>query len=277
MSTEAHSIETADDPRVALYRGVADAELLRTNGLFVAEGRLVVRRVLEDARYRVVSVLVNEAAHRDLDASLHARADVPVFVCPTATFADITGYAIHRGCLALVERPASPSVADVLAASDRVVALERVGNADNVGGVFRSAAAFGAAVLLSPGSCDPFYRKAVRTSMGAVLRVPFARADDWPAALDAARAAGFTIVALTPRQPSVAIDAFAGGAPRRVLLVVGTEGAGVSSDVETTADCRVGIPMADGVDSLNLSVAAAIALYALRAGSDRGPTPISTT
>ena len=280
MSTRAHPIETADDPRVALYRGVSDADLLRTHGLFVAEGQIVVRRVLEDARYRVVSVLVNEAARRDLEASFDERSSLPVFVCPAEAFADITGYAIHRGCLALVERPASASVADMLATADCVVALERVGNADNVGGVFRSAAAFGAAVLLSPASCDPFYRKAVRTSMGAVLRVPFARADDWPAALDAARAAGFTIVALTPREPSESIEAFAARAPRRVLLVVGSEGSGVSSEVEAAADCRVRIPMADRVDSLNLSVAAGIALYALSARasrSDRGPTPISTT
>jgi tRNA G18 (ribose-2'-O)-methylase SpoU len=243
---------------------VSDAELLRAHGLFVAEGRLVVRRVLEDARYRVRSVLVNEAALRDLDVSLRERSSLPVFVCPTNAFTAITGYAIHRGCLALVERPPSASIADVLATGDRVVALEQVGNADNVGGVFRSAAAFGAAVLLSPASCDPFYRKAVRTSMGAALRVPFAWADEWPGALDVARAAGFTVVALTPREPSTSLDALVARAPRRVLLVVGGEGAGVSREVEAAADCRVRIPMTGVVDSLNLSVAAGIALYALR-------------
>src|SRR5262249_25698345 len=150
--------------------------------------------------------------------------------------------------------------------ANTIVVLEGVANADNVGGVFRNAAAFGAdGILLSPTCCDPMYRKAIRTSMGAVLRVPFARAANWPAAIDELRAAGFTMVALTPRGPSVTLDEFRSRPrPDRVALIVGTEGAGLTAAIEAAADCRVRIPTTGEVDSLNLAVAAGIALYALR-------------
>ncbi len=145
--------------------------------------------------------------------------------------------------------------------------LEGVSNADNVGGVFRNAAAFGAdGVLLSPTCCDPLYRKAIRTSMAATLRVPFARAgaDDWPGALTSVKAAGFTIVALTPRQPSETLAAFTSRPrPARIALLVGTEGDGLTPEAEAAADYRVRIPIAGGIDSLNLAVATGIALYSL--------------
>ena len=184
-----------DDPRVAAYRGVRDGELLRSRGLFVAEGRHIVRRVVEDGRYRVrvrarerCSVARSRAGARDARRgacrSWSARAE--------GRSSAIAGYDVHRGCLALVHRPPPVSV-DVLVAhaSTLLVVLEGVSNADNVGGVFRNAAAFGAGgVLLSPTCCDPLYRKAIRTSMGATLRVPFARvgADDWPGVADSVTA-----------------------------------------------------------------------------------------
>src|SRR5262249_50008502 len=151
-----------------------------------------------------------DAAFRDLEAALRALGDgVPIYLCETPALVQLTGYNIHRGCVALVERPPAASVGSLLATVRSIVALEAVANADNIGGVFRNAAAFGAeGVILSPTCCDPFYRKAIRTAMGAVLRVPFARADEWPAALRNVRAAGFTIVALTPRAPAESLDAF---------------------------------------------------------------------
>jgi len=247
---------------------MTDAELIRARGLFVAEGRLIVRRVVEDGRFRVRSVLVNEAAARDLDPLLAAVApSVPVFVGAAATLHAIAGYDVHRGCLALVERPQARAIDEVLAGTQTLVILEGVANPDNVGGVFRNAAAFGAGgVLLSPTCGDPLYRKAIRTSMGAVLRVPHATADPWPDALTAVRAAGFSIVALTPREPSDSLDAFAARTrPPRVALVLGTEGEGLTAAVEAAADYRVRIPISADVDSLNLSVAAGIALHALNA------------
>jgi len=261
-------IDSADDPRVAAYRGVRDRDLLRAEGRFVAEGRLVVRRVIDDERFHVESVLVNDAALKDLEAALAAAAArVPVLVCSPDDLAAIAGYHVHRGCLALVRRPPPAVVDAVVAAARRLVVLEGVANADNVGSVFRNAAAFGAdAVLLSPTCCDPLYRKAIRTSMGAVLRVPFARADggDWPGVLARIGAAGFIIVALTPRVPSETLEAFTSRPrPARVALIVGTEGAGVSPAAEAAAHYRVRIPIDRDVDSLNLAVATGIALYAL--------------
>jgi tRNA G18 (ribose-2'-O)-methylase SpoU len=281
-------VRGTDDPRIAVYRDMSDAELMRSRGLFVAEGRLVVQRVMEDARYRVQSVLVSESARRSLEPALNAVASsVPIYVCEAGDFLGITGHDIHRGCLALVERPPAVSVHGLLrnVAQARtpasrnagltpcatLIVLEAVANADNVGGVFRNAAALGAdGVLLSPTCCDPLYRKAIRTSMAAVLRVPFARAGDWPGALSDVRAAGFTIVALTPREPSESLDAFR-SRPRlnRIALVVGAEGAGLTPAVEGTADHRVRIPISDGVDSLNLAVAVGIALYELNTDKER--------
>jgi tRNA G18 (ribose-2'-O)-methylase SpoU len=265
-------IDGAQDPRVALYRDVSDAELTRSRGLFIAEGRLVVRRVIEDTRYRAQSVLVSEAARRSLESTLSAVAsDVPIYVCEAGDFLGITGHNIHRGCLALVERPPARTLEALLTGSRTLVVLEAVANADNVGGVFRNVAALGAdAVLLSPTCCDPLYRKAIRTSMAAVLRVPFARAGEWPGVLSNVRAAGFTIIALTPREPSETLEAFRSRPrPDRVALVVGAEGAGLTPAVEATADYRVRIPMSDSVDSLNLAVAVGIALYALNTDKER--------
>jgi tRNA G18 (ribose-2'-O)-methylase SpoU len=262
------------DPRLAEYRRIGDPDLLRATGMFVAEGRLVVRRVLEHGGYRVRSLLVTEAARAGLGDGLDAAPpDLSIYEVSLDAMRDVTGFDIHRGCVALVDRPAPDDVAALvgrLGNATLVVALEEVGNADNVGGVFRNALAFGAgAILLSPGCGDPLYRKAIRTSMAATLRVPFARVNRWPEGLDALRAAGFAIVALTPEAGARDIGAFAAGAgrPARVALVVGTEGAGLSAAVERIANARVRIPMAPGVDSLNLATATGIALQRLSEAS----------
>jgi tRNA G18 (ribose-2'-O)-methylase SpoU len=258
-------VANLDDPALELYRSVRDPDLARSHNLFVAEGRHVVRRVLEDPRYRVRSLLLNEAAHRDLAPLLEQHATLPTFVCETGDFRTITGFNLHRGCLALVERPAPLAIGEVLASARLIVILEAVANADNVGGVFRNVAAFGAdAVVLSPDSCDPLYRKAIRTSMAAVLRVPFVRSGDWSADLQRIRDAGFTLVALTPRETAKPIDAFAARpGDSKLALALGAEGAGLSEAVTAAADAFVRIPITDRVDSLNVAVAAGIALHRL--------------
>src|SRR5262245_27413522 len=255
-------IEGPADPRIADYHAVSDSELLRQRGLFVAEGRLVVQRVMDNRRFPLRSMLMNETNYRALSGTLARVApDVPLFVCDTADFLGVTGFNLHRGCLALVERPAPTASCEILRDAATIVVLGAVTNADNVGGVFRNVAAFGAdGVLLSPTCCDPFYRKAIRTSMGAVLRVPYARAENWPAALDDVRAAGFTVVALTPREPSETLDAFHSRRPRRLALMVGTEGAGLTPAVEAAADQRARIPTSGEVGSLTPALAPATAL-----------------
>lgn len=256
-----------DDPRIALFRSVRDADLLFEHGLFVAEGRLVVERVLSDRRQVVEQLLLSAAAYSSLHPAIDAYApDAPVWLLEsTAAFEAITGVNVHRGCLALVRRPIPLAWREALGDSPLAVVLEAVADADNVGSVFRSAAAFGVGpVLLSPTCCDPLYRKAIRTSMGATTRVPFARLESWPEALSQLKADGVTLVALSPREPSLTLEEFAAVAgSRRLALLVGTEGAGLSAVAEGSADVRVRIPISPTVDSLNLAVAVGIALSRL--------------
>ena len=227
--------------------------------------------MIADGRNHVRSLLLSEAARRDLEPELGRLAEnVPVYVCAARDFLTITGFDIHRGCLALVRRPAILSAENVLRTARVVVVLEAVANADNVGGVFRNAAAFGAdAVLLSPSCCDPLYRKAIRTSMGATLQVPFARVADWPRGLAPLGAGGFTIVGLTPRGPAQSLDSFAASRPARIALLVGNEGAGLSREAEAAAHHLVRVPIRPDVDSLNLVVATGIVLSRLTSLGDR--------
>lgn len=260
-------VETPGDPALEPYRHVGDPRWLLARGLFVAEGRLVVERLLAIGRYDVASIAVNAAAHRALEASL-AAARSRVLLCADGLLGEVTGFNFHRGCLALVRRPA-PAPATRLMEGDLLLATEGVGNPDNVGGLFRTAAAFGAAgVLMDHASGDPFYRKAVRTSMGAVLGLPFARLDPWPDALAAFRSSGFEVVALTPRAGAAPIDQFAASRPpgSRVVLLVGSEGQGLADTTMAHADAAVRIPILAAVDSLNVTVAAGIALSWIRAG-----------
>lgn len=242
------------------YQHVGDHRWLTRQGLFVAEGRLVVRRLLESRRFRIKSVVVTPAALRGLSDTL--LADTPVHVLEQDALERITGFNFHRGCLALAHRSETASVGTFDEAR-RLLALEGVGNPDNVGGLFRVAAAFGVdGLLLDPATADPFYRKAIRTSMGAVLDLPFERVSDWPAALGRYRERGFDIVALTPRDAARPLAGYAaGGAPaRRIVIIVGAEGSGLTEGALAEATERVRIPISPGVDSLNVTVAAGIAL-----------------
>ena len=255
-------IASGDDPRLTDYARVADPTWLRGQRLLVAEGRLVVRRLLESGRFPVRSVLLTPAALHAFAAPIGT--DAPVYVAEQPILDRITGVKFHRGCLALAERPGASGTAERFERADLLLAIEGVGNPDNIGGLFRVAAAFGAdGVLLDPASADPFYRKAVRTSMGAVFALTFARLSPWPAALEAFKAADFEIVALTPAADARTLDEFAGRDHGRLVVVVGGEGPGLSDAVLRGSDARVRIPVTGKVDSLNVTVAAAIALSRL--------------
>jgi tRNA G18 (ribose-2'-O)-methylase SpoU len=259
-------LESPDDARLADYAATADPALARERGLFVVEGRLVVARLIEARRYAIHSVFVSDAARRALGAVLDALDPrTPVYVGPTELFRHATGYNIHRGCLALAVRPPATEPLALARQARTAVVLEAVANPDNVGGVFRNAAAFGVdAVFLCPSTSDPLYRKAIRTSMGATLRVPFARIDDWPGGLSRLREAEFRLVALTPRADAPPLDEYVAGAvPARLALLVGNEGIGLSEEVVARADDRIRIPIHADVDSLNVAVAAGIALARL--------------
>ena len=255
-------VDRFDDPRLADYRSVTDGELLRRRNRFVAEGRLVVGRLLE-AGHRVESLLINDASYRALETSLsRLPQEVPVYISDTEEFTAITGFNLHRGCLALAERPMDRSLDDVVRQAHLLLVLEGVTDADNVGSAFRNAAAFGASVILSATCCDPLYRKAIRTSMGSVLRTPYARLPEWPRDLSTLKSDGFTLVALTPREDAIDLPTCAKRQPRqRIALLVGSEGPGLSPEAEAMADVCVRIPISAEVDSLNLATATGIALY----------------
>lgn len=262
------SIDDPRDPRLRDFHAVPDPVLLRRRGLFVAESRFVVRELLAHPRIATQALLATPAALDSLGDLLGARTldTLPVYVAPPPVLKQVTGFRVHRGCLAIGERPSPSTDADLpaLATARLVVVLEQVGNPDNLGSIFRNAAAFGApCVLLSPGCCDPLYRKAIRTSIGATLRIPYGEMADWPGGLDRLRAHGYTTVALSPEPDADDLRALAAAPPRRMALVLGTEGAGLSDEAVARIDRRVRIPIADGVDSLNVATAAGIALYAL--------------
>lgn len=262
-------IEDPGDPRVADYRDLKDAELRRRRGLFVAESRAVVRRLLASARFRARSVLLTVPALQSLrDALEAADAALPVYLTGHEVARAIVGFDFHRGCVAVAERGAEPSLETLLGRPGPrlLVGLEDLSNPDNVGGVFRNALAFGAdAILLSLGCADPLYRKAVRVSLGASLVTPFAHLADWANGLARLREAGYTLVALTP-DPSALDIARLGAtrpAPVRVALLLGAEGHGLSPGTRAAADFELRIAMAPGVDSLNVATAAGIALHHL--------------
>lgn len=257
-------IEQASDPRLAPFRDLGNPASLEAAGLFVAEGRIVVQRLIEDAKFPVVAMLVTPAARDALAAAL-SGVSAPVYVCAQRTVNAITGFNFHRGCLALAERRPSTTTLDAFAAASRLLALEGVGNPDNIGGLFRTASAFAAdGLLLDAASGDPFYRKAIRTSMAATLRIPFVRTSDLPSALATLRSKGFRVVALTPSASAQSIDDLAEPRRDRLVLMLGSEGAGLTPGTMDLADIRARIPIDSRADSLNVVVAAAIALHALR-------------
>ncbi len=275
-SLRREDVSALDDPRLADYRSLTDAELLARRGRFIVEGRGNLRVLLSRSAFRPESILLGEAAFTALRAELAVFAkEIPIFVAPQPVLDGVVGFKIHRGALAACLRPAPRDpdalVGEVLAhfPSARVVVLEGVRDADNVGGVFRNAMALGArAVFACDRSCDPLYRKAIRTSMGGALCVPFARTGELIGFLARLRAAGFSIWAFDPKAPGDELDSFAPRASGPVALLLGTEGEGLSKAALSAADRRVRIAMEPGVDSLNVATAAAIGLHVLRGSAD---------
>jgi len=253
-------VRNLDDPRVAGYRAVADPDRLTELGVFVAEGRLVVRRLIELRHWTIESILLTQAAADNL-ADVLPLTTAPTYCVEQEAMNDIAGFNIHRGCLALVTRPSTPTLDRIAAGPlSRVLVLEGVNNPDNVGGLFRSAAAFGIElVVLGPSTGDPLYRKAVRTSMAATLTVPFVRAPQWPAAITDLRTDGFRVVALTPALTAAPLEDIRPMA--KLALLVGSEGEGLTRDVLAAATLTARIPMTVAVDSLNVTTAASIAMY----------------
>jgi tRNA G18 (ribose-2'-O)-methylase SpoU len=254
------------DPRLADYRDLRDVELRKhlesSEGLFIAEGEKVVRRAVE-AGFAPRSFLMAERWLEGLEDVLSVS-EAPCYVVDEPLAEQVTGFHVHRGALASLHRSPLPTVASVLAGARTVVVLEDVVDHTNVGAIFRSSAALGVdAILLSPRCADPLYRRSVKVAMGAVFSVPYTRAESWYDVVPELSAAGFTTVAMTLRDDSVDIERAVAGQDR-VALLMGTEGHGLSPRWREAADVRAVIPMAGGIDSLNVAAATAVACYVAR-------------
>ncbi|MGB7448266.1 MAG: RNA methyltransferase [Ornithinimicrobium sp.] len=265
-------IEHAEDERVRDYFALTDVALRRVleprEGLFLAESAKVIARSLA-AGHRMRSLLLAPrwlSDFQDLVAACEAEA-VPVYVASPEVIERMTGFHLHRGALASMHRPSPRAVGELLDGARRVVVLEDIVDHTNVGALFRSAAALGAdAVLVTPRCADPLYRRSIRVSMGTVFQVPWTRLERWPEDLGQLSQRGFVVAACTLAPDAVSLADFAERPPQRLALVLGSEGDGLSARTEAAADLRLAIPMAGGVDSLNVAAAGAVVLWALRTG-----------
>jgi len=256
-------IDDPADPRLADYRDLRDVQLRQhleaEHGLFLAEGEKVVRRAVEGG-FTPRSFLMAPRWLAGLDDVLTAY-DAPVYVVSEALAEEVTGFHVHRGALASLQRRPLPSVGEVLEGARSVLVLEDLVDHTNVGAVFRSGAALGFdAVLLAPRCADPLYRRSIKVGMGAVFALPWTRLPDWHGALPDLSARGFTTVALTLAADSRPIEEAVSGV-ERLALVLGSEGHGLSERWEESADRRAIIPMSAGIDSLNVAAASAVACY----------------
>ncbi len=263
-------VDDAADPRLRDYTDLTDVALRRVRepaeGLFLAEGEKVVLRALE-AGYAPRSVLTEAKWLPGIEAALAAH-DCPVYVADESLLQQVTGYRVHRGALASMQRRPLPSLDDVLATARRVVVLENLVDHTNVGAVFRNAAALGIdAVLVSPECADPLYRRSVKVSMGSVLAVPWTRADPWPETLDLLRDRGFRTLAMSPDPSGSSLPETDLAPP--VAVVLGTEGEGLTAAALERCTDRVRIPMSAGVDSLNVAAASAVVFYAVGTTTSR--------
>jgi tRNA G18 (ribose-2'-O)-methylase SpoU len=276
-------VQDLSDPRLAPYANMRDAELAQRadpldpaahGGLFIAEGELVLKRLLS-SRFATHSILTTAPRLESLAPDLiRLPADVPIFIADQRLLNDIVGFNMHRGVLAIGRRGQGLSIADLAARPGPLLVLEDLVNHDNIGGIFRTAAALGGpgvGVLLSPRCADPLYRKSLRVSMGCGLEIPYARATAWPEALHTLAAAGYETWALTPRPGALPIgEAFRSRTQTssKIALLLGSEGPGLTDESITACTRMVRIPMnkvSDSIDSLNVAMAAGIALSCLNA------------
>ena len=260
-------------PQLDVYARLTQAQLrcrrAPERGLFIAESAKVIGHAL-DAGYRPVSLLMER---RQLEGGARALVDrcgdIPVYTGERELLAQLTGYPLTRGVLCAMRRPALPEVEELCAQARRVAVLEGVVDAANVGAIFRSAAALGMdGVLVTPTCCDPLHRRAVRVSMGTVFQIPWtyigARASDWPqAGLGRLARLGFRTAAMALDERAVTVDDPRLAAEERLAIVLGTEGDGLARDTIAQCDYTVRIPMAGGVDSLNVAAASAVAFWQL--------------
>lgn len=286
-----HYLESADDPLVSDYTQLTDVHLRKirepAEGMYIAESSRVLRRALA-AGHRPRSFFLAEKWLADLSDVFEEYPEVPAFIGSSALLEEITGFHLHRGAMAAMERPAPVPLTELLSGARRVAVLEdivdhtNVGCREiphrsriailedltdhtNVGAVFRSAAAIGVdAVLVTPQCADPLYRRSIRVSMGTVFQVPWTRADPWPASIEQLKEAGYFVAGMSLGEGAITLDELVAQDHQNLVLVFGTEGDGLKPETDQLLDARVTIPMMNGVDSLNVAASSAVAFYATR-------------
>lgn len=269
MQQRQERVADPSDPRLADYVALNDPQqrraVERRGGYFIVEGMVAIERLLHNPRWRVRSLLLLDTLANRLAHHLRAL-PAPVLVAPSEVLRSVVGFDLHRGALAAVDRPVALAAERLIAGAPLMVVTEGLNDHENLGSLFRNAAAFGVGcVLLDPTTADPLYRRSVRVSTGHVLDVPFASTAPLPAGLDVLRDAGATVVALTPSAGATDIrEIDPPSETHPVALLVGAEGPGLTARTLAAADLRCRIPMAPGVDSLNVATAAAVALSHLR-------------
>lgn len=255
------TIDSLDDERIAPYRQLKANNLTRWSGLFVAEGDKLVVRLLE-SRFPVVSLLVVQSLAARYEGRLPS--DTPLYVVPDDQVKTVVGFNFHRGVLACGRRLPGPDAAALAALPGlrRLIVLPEIHDAENLGSIIRTSAALGVdAVMLGPPCADPFSRRVQRTSMGAVFRLPIVESRDLASDLKHLQAGGFALWATVT--DSAARPLYATRPPERMALLFGSEGHGLSDEIVQLCDQRITVPMAEGVDSFNVSVTAGIVLYQL--------------
>lgn len=260
------------DSRVVGYRDLTDVALRTRSeideGIFIAESASVIERAIS-AGYRPISVLMEDKWLERMTPVLESAGEFAIYLADRQVLESITGFHVHRGALALVQRPPLPTVESVIEGASRLIIAEDIVDHTNVGAIIRSAAGLGFdGFLVTPRCADPLYRRSVRVSMGTVFDLPWTRLTSWPGDLAQLRDAGFAIAAITPESGAVPIDEFQ--VPDRLAVIVGTEGDGLSAHALGEADVQLRIPMQRGVDSLNVAAAAAVVCWELRPSGERG-------
>lgn len=265
-----HYLESAGDPRVSDYTQLTDVHLRKlrepAEGMYIAESSRVLRRALA-AGHRPRSFFLAEKWLADLQDVLSAYPEVPAFIGSAALLEEITGFHLHRGAMAAMQRPAEVPLHELLEkrTRSRIAILEDLTDHTNVGAVFRSAAAIGVdAVLVTPQCADPLYRRSIRVSMGTVFQVPWTRIESWPESIEQLKEAGYFVAGMSLGEGAITLDELVAQDHQNLVLVFGTEGDGLRPDTDRLLDARVTIPMMNGVDSLNVAASSAVAFYATR-------------
>ncbi len=293
-----HYLESAEDPRVSDYTQLTDVHLRKVRepaeGMYIAESTRVLRRALA-AGHKPRSFFLAEKWLPDLADIFEQHPDVPAYIGSSALLEEITGFHLHRGAMAAMQRPAPVPLHELLAGARRVAVLEDIvdhtnvsgrkvqgenprrrersriailedlTDHTNVGAIFRSAAAIGVdAVLVTPQCADPLYRRSIRVSMGTVFQVPWTRVDPWPASIEQLKEAGYFVAGMSLGEGAITLDELVAQDHQNLVLVFGTEGDGLKPETDRLLDARVTIPMMNGVDSLNVAASSAVAFYATR-------------